>query len=110
MKETDVQTQIRLALADTCVLTRTPAGLYWQGTRKGDALINIRPVKVTVPGWPDLTGYRRSDGRAVFIECKRPKNAKQSEQQKKFIELAKQAGCLAGFARSVDEARKIVEE
>ena len=108
--EADVQTQIRLALADTCVLTRTPAGLYWQGKRNGNTLTNIRPVKVTATGWPDLTGFRRSDGKAVYIECKRPSGGRRSEQQKKFIALAQASGCLAGFARSVDEARKIVEE
>lgn len=110
MTEAEVQTRIRLALSKSCVLARTPAGLYWQGTRQGDKLVNIRPVKVTVEGWPDLTGFRRSDGKFIAIEVKRSDGGRKSEQQKRFIELAQEAGCLAGFASSVEEALEIVGE
>lgn len=109
MKESDVQTQIRLALSDICVLVRTNAGVAWQGDKQGNILINIRPVKLAFKGFPDLAGYRRSDGRAVYIECKRTRGGKRSPEQIKFIELALKSGCLAGFASTVEEARRIVE-
>lgn len=106
--ENRITDEIRLALSETCVLARSPAGLFYQGKRTREGLANIRPVKVLVKGWPDLTGYRRSDGKAVFIEVKTPDGKKRPEQIR-FIELAKKAGCLAGFARSVEDARRIVD-
>lgn len=108
-EETRITDEIRLALSDTCVLARSPAGFFYQGKRVGDRLINLRPTKVLVPGWPDLTGFRRSDGKAVFIEVKTAKG-RPSAEQLKFIELAKRSGCLAGIARSVEDAERIVNE
>lgn len=107
MTESQLIDGIRLALSETCVLARSPAGMFYQGKNAGDILTNLRRVKALLPGWPDLTGYRRSDGRAVFIEVK-TKNDRARPQQIKFIERALQAGCLAGFARSVEDAEEIV--
>ena len=107
-EETRISDQIRLALSDSCVLARSPAGFFYQGKRVRNTLTNLRPTKVLIPGWPDLTGFRRSDGRAVFIEVKTAKG-KPSPEQLKFIELAKRSGALAGIARSVQDAIEIVE-
>ena len=107
-EETRISDEIRLALSDSCVLARSPAGFFYQGKRVRNTLTNLRPTKVLIPGWPDLTGFRRSDGRAVFIEVKTAKG-KPSPEQLKFIELAKRSGALAGIARSVQDAIEIVE-
>ena len=59
-------------------------------------------------GFPDLFGYRKSDGRIIFIEVKTAKGRIRPEQVK-FLEQVKKDGCLAGVARSVADARKIIE-
>ena len=61
----------------------------------------------TPAGYPDISGYRRKDGRAVFLECKVEPN-KPTEQQLRFIEKARQSGCLAGICYSVRDALEII--
>ena len=63
----------------------------------------------TPAGYPDISGYRRKDGRAVFLECKVEPN-KPTEQQIRFIEKARQSGCLAGICYSVRDALEIIME
>ncbi len=60
-------------------------------------------------GYPDLCGYHRTSGKAVYIECKLKYN-KPSEEQLKFIEEAKAAGALAAVCYSVEDAVKLVTE
>lgn len=107
-KETTLQTEIMVALSDVAVLVRVPAGQYWAGKVIDGSVRNPRPVRVAVKGFPDLAGHRRSDGRAIYIEVKTEKGRPTTEQGK-FIKNARQVGCLAGIARSVAEARAIVE-
>lgn len=61
----------------------------------------------TPAGFPDIAGYRRSDGRAVYIEAKVAPN-KPTDKQMKFIEKAKAAGCLAGVCYSAEEALAVI--
>lgn len=100
--ETSLQLRIMVALSPTCVLVRVPAGMFWAGPNRDI------PVRVAMPGHPDLAGYRRSDGRAVYIEVK-TKKGRATPEQEQFLAVAKQAGCLAGIARSVKEAEEIVK-
>ena len=58
-------------------------------------------------GYPDLAGYRRSDGRAVYIECKVKPN-KPTPKQQEFIAEALEGGCIAGVCYSPEEALKLV--
>lgn len=58
-------------------------------------------------GYPDLSGYRRSDGRAVYIECKVKPN-KPTDKQLAFITRAQECGCLAGICYSPEDALKLV--
>ena len=60
-------------------------------------------------GFSDLFGFRIPDGRAFFIEVKAPTGRVRPEQQN-FIEQMRSNGALAGVARSVEEARKIIME
>lgn len=58
-----IQNEIRLALADSCILFRMNVGTGY--THDG------RYFSTGVPkGFSDLFGFRKSDGRAVFIEVK----------------------------------------
>ena len=58
--ETEIQKRIMVGISDLAAVFRSPAGLFWQGDKiydpvQQEVLINIRPVKVLVKGYPDLT-------------------------------------------------------
>lgn len=60
-------------------------------------------------GYPDLTGFRKSDGKFVVIEVKKP-SGRLSDHQKKFAEWASTQPIIYGVARSKEDAIKIIEE
>ena len=114
MTETELQKRIQVGVSPYAAVFRIPAGKYYQGQfntmRDGTPYIHhLRRISVAVEGYPDLSGFRRSDGKAVFIEVK-TKTGRVSKNQAKFIEMAKKAGCLAGVARSVEDAIKIITD
>ena len=114
MNEHDIQNLIRAAVADDCVLFRTNAGDFWQGTPvyskefKQTVLINLRKVEGLPPGYSDLSGVRLSDGKAVFIEVKTPSGRARPDQVK-FIERMKSFGAIAGICRCVEDAIKLIK-
>ena len=99
--ETVLQNKIRVALSDIAVTFRINVGTF----KAGDRFISTGVPK----GYTDLSGVRRKDGRAVFIEVKNEKG-KLSKDQENFIKQMKRAGAIAGVARSPEEAIKIVME
>lgn len=101
-EEHKIQNEIRIALADRCILFRVNVGkAYTQDGRYFDT---------GVPkGFSDLFGVRKSDGRAVFIEVKKP-TGRATEQQKKFLNAMLKAGAIAGVCRSVQDAEKLIQE
>lgn len=114
-KEHIIQNQIRLKTADACVLFRTNAGDFWQGDvvyskeYRQKVLINLRRVEGLPQGYSDLSGVRRSDGKAVFIEVKTPEGAP-SEKQKIFLKQMQSLGAIAGVCRSAEDAIKLLTE
>ena len=111
MSEADIQKAIQIAASqDGHRLFRRNAGKCWLGVvvaRVGDMLHLKHPrmVELGIEGTPDLEGYS-SQGRAIYIEVKRP-GGKRREAQERFILAAAERGCLAGFAESVEQARAI---
>lgn len=96
-----IQNEIRLALADSCLIfranvgkVRTPDGRYFD-----TGLPN---------GFTDLFGFRKSDGKAVFIEVKTLTNSP-SREQRKFIDTMKSYGVIAGVCRSPQEAINLIK-
>lgn len=61
----------------------------------------------TPAGFPDICGYRRSDGKAVYIEAKVKPNGP-TDKQTAFIEKARSAGCLAGVCYSAEDALAVI--
>ena len=100
MTESQLLRDVIRALYPYCVLYRINVGSV--KTADGRRFSTGAPA-----GYSDLSGYRKSDGRAVFIECKLAYN-KPSEKQAAFLEKAKQNHCLCGVARSVEEALQII--
>lgn len=101
-EEHKVQNQIRLALADTCVIFRMNVGSGYT--------FDGRYFSTGVPkGFSDLFGFRKSDGKAVFIEVKTAKG-RASREQENFINQMKKYGAIAGICRSADDAIILTKE
>lgn len=100
--EADVQNSIRMALVPHAILFRVNTGTV--KTIDGRFFSSGTP-----PGYSDLSGVRKSDGRAVFIEVKNAKG-RPSKEQLHFIKRMKEAGAIAGIARSAEDAIKLIEE
>ena len=102
MTEHDIQNLIRAETADIAVIFRANVG-------KG-ITYDGRYFDTGLPkGFSDLFGFRKSDGRAVFIEVKSPTGRLRPEQEN-FIRKMQIYGALAGVARSVEDARRIIME
>ena len=98
-EETGIQDRIRIELCKKgCLIFRCNTGNFY--TKYG------QEIKVGQKGHSDLYGVR-NDGKAIFLEIKTP-IGKAKPEQLKFIEAVKNKGALAGFARSVEDAFKIV--
>lgn len=98
--EHKIQNEIRIALSDSCVIFRMNVGSGY--TADG------RYFSTGVPkGFSDLFGYRKSDGKAVFIEVKTP-SGRPSKEQIHFIDTMNSYGAIAGVCRSADEALKLI--
>ena len=102
MTEHDIQNQIRINCSDVAILFRANVGSF--KTSDGRFISTGLPA-----GFPDLFGVRLSDGRAVFIEVKKP-NGKIRPQQIKFINRMCGYGFISGIAYSVEDAKKIILE
>lgn len=100
-EEHKIQNEIRIALAESCILFRMNVGTGYT--------VDGRYFNTGVPkGFSDLFGFRKSDGRAVFIEVKTAKG-KPSAEQVKFLESICKNGAIAGICRSAGEAVKLIQ-
>jgi len=61
--------------------------------------------KTGIPGLPDIQGYHRHTGAAIFIEAKVPPN-QLSNEQTVFLFNAQKAGCIALKAESLNDVLK----
>lgn len=100
--EHDIQNRIRTALAPYAVIFRANVGRMQ--TPDGRYFSTGLPV-----GFSDLFGFRKSDGRAVFIEVKTT-SGRASKEQKHFLAEMRKAGAIAGICRSPEEAIKLIQE
>lgn len=100
-EEHKIQNEIRLALADYCILFRMNVGT---GNTADGRYFNTGVPK----GFSDLFGFRKFDGRAVFIEVKTARG-KPSAEQVKFLEAMRKSGAIAGICRGADDAIKLIQ-
>lgn len=100
MREKDIQNAIRLGVNDIAVLFRANVGRF--NTEDGRVITTGLPE-----GFPDLFGFRKSDGKFIFIEVKNEKG-KLRPAQEKFLQSVERWDVCAGVARSVDDARRII--
>ena len=111
--ERDIQAQILLALSHGPTrLLRVNAGVAWQGhvlQHNRDLLVleNPRALRLAAPGVSDLIGWTEG-GRFVAVEVKGPRG-RVTDEQAAFLDLVRRSGGLAGVARSVADARAVLE-
>lgn len=101
MKEIDVQNSIRLALNPHAIVFRANVGTF----RTADG----RTVSTGLPkGFSDLFGFRKSDGKAFFLEIKNEKGRLRKDQEHFLNEMAKYP-VITGVARSPEEAIALIK-
>ena len=99
-EETNIQNNIIVELCKrNCKAFREQSGLFY--TPYGGR------TRIGFTGKADIQGHRGIDGKCFYIECK-TLTGKGSNEQKKFIKAMQESNALAGFARSVEDALKIV--
>ena len=99
--EHKIQNEIRIALSPYCVIFRINVAKV--RTPDGRFISSGVPV-----GFSDLFGFRKSDGKAVFIEVKTPKG-KPTRQQLHFLETMQKTGAIAGVCRSAEDALNLIK-
>ena len=100
--EHEIQNAIRAALAPYAVIFRANVGRM--ETPDGRYFSTGLPV-----GFSDLFGFRKSDGKAVFIEVKTT-SGRVSQDQRHFLTEVRKAGAIAGVCRSPEDAVKLITE
>jgi len=100
--EHEIQNEILLELSKSgTTVCRSNAGKV--KTKDG------RTIALFPKGWPDITGFRHSDGKMILIECKNDRGRLRKDQQQ-FEKFINQYPVLYGIARSVEDALRIVNK
>lgn len=114
MRESTLLKHVMLALSEAgATVFRQNVGQAWAGkvTRIVPDSVRIdgaRPLHAGLcVGSSDIIGWT-ADGRFLAIEVK-TKNGRASKEQVQFIESVRRSGGVAGVARSVEDAIKILE-
>lgn len=97
--ETDIQSNIRMALSKHGTVFRMQSGMFY--TETGEK------IRIGIPGMSDLLFIGK--GFIAWIEVKTPKG-RPSKEQINFIERMQALGHKAGIARSVEDALKIISD
>lgn len=101
-EEHAIQNAVRIALSEYATVFRANVG--------SGVTYDGRHFETGLPkGFSDLFGFRHSDGKIFFIEVKTP-SGRLSKDQKHFLEQMRNYGAIAGVARSIDDAIKIIRE
>lgn len=128
MSETPILKEIQLDLSHGDVrLWRNNRGQAWQGNvvtdhTRGDHTLTLAHPRVVhfglADGSSDLIGFRAiritpemvGQSFAVFvsIEVKATRRSKFQKSQKPWLSMVQEFGGIAGIARSVDDARRII--
>jgi hypothetical protein len=99
MRETDIQSNIRMALSKHGTVFRMQSGMFY--TETGEK------IRIGIPGMSDLLFV--GQGFIAWIEVKTAKG-RPSKEQLNFIERMQDLGHKAGIARSVEDALKIISD
>ena len=95
-----IQNHIREALSPYAIIFRANVGKV--KTPDGRYFDTGLP-----PGFPDLFGFRKSDGKMIFIEVKAPRG-RLSKLQQWFLDNTRNFPVIVGVCRSVDDALRLI--
>lgn len=112
MTHDELLAAIIVECADIAILWDNPSGVarYKKDGRSWSVMYGVGPKSKTNGkggGGLDLIGIRRSDGRFVAIDAKVGRD-KLSASQLKFCRWVRMAGGIAGEARSVEDAIRLI--
>lgn len=96
MTESDIMNQIRAGISNIAVVFRV-------NVIKGQLKTGQFISSGVPPGYSDLSGHRKSDGKAIYLEVKTP-TGKATPEQLNFIKQMQATGAIAGIVCSVDDA------
>jgi len=102
MTETDIMNLIRASISDIAVVFRV-------NVVKGQLKTGQFVTSGVPPGYSDLSGHRKSDGKAIYLEVKTP-TGKATIEQINFLEQMRKTGAIAGIVRSAKEAIELLNQ
>lgn len=106
MIETDIQTQIMIALSECGFIPiRLNSGKAWQGDFVNGVILHPRAIKLCPPGTSDVLAILPC-GKVAWIECK-TLTGRQRDAQKKFQAQLEAMGHKYYVCRSQEEIFKI---
>lgn len=89
------------------VLTKLQFIRYGLGNIKGGSdLIGMSTVEIT----PDMVGKKVAVFTAVEVKMDKFGNYKATAEQKRFIEMVKKKGGIAGVCDSIDDMKELIEK
>ena len=100
MKESDIQSQIMIALGNH------PEVAWVYVTSAGSFRVRGGYMTVGVKGMPDILGQMRN-GKMLGVEVKKPKQTPSPEQYE-FLEMMTKNGAIAGWCTNVKGALDII--
>ena len=103
MKESDIQSAIMCALGEHPLV----AWVYVTSTGTYRGLKGGRPIRIGVPGMPDILGQLK-DGRLLGVEVKKPGD-KPRKEQLEFLDMISKNNGVSGWCDCVEQAIQIVE-
>lgn len=101
MSEQEIQNQIILAV-------NKRGHRLWRANAGKVQMKDNRIIKLFPKGFPDTVGFRKSDGKIIFIEVKTA-IGKLRPEQIRFKDFIETQPVLYGVARSVEDAIEIIE-
>lgn len=102
VNEKCIMNSIRIALSEYAVVFRVNVGT---GRTEDGRFFTTGVPK----GYSDLSGHRKSDGKAFYFEVKSDKGKIRKEQEH-FLKVMKETGAIAGIVRSVEDAIRLITE
>lgn len=83
---------------------------YWVWpVNTGAMKVDNRFVRFNAVGTSDIIGMRKSDGKFIAIECKKPGKEKTlTVYQSSFLEQVRNNGGIAGVATSIDDVKAMI--
>ncbi len=70
-----------------------------------------RMIRMAKPGTSDIQGLRKSDGRMICLEVKKPNTrANVTQLQANYLDMMSSYGAITGVATNAEEALAIIED